>query len=481
MFINFPTSPVEGDTYTFGSVKYKYTSGKWVTFSSGVNQTAQNQTPNFQMFKRLATEAGYNLVAGSFEEGATVTSSTDAVLQYATGKYYTWNTTGTVAASSVPDGTWTDVTLTTLRSSRAPNVGNAAQTFDVATAVAGTNAVPMTQAQSMINTRSGSAGAFSFRNKIVDGRFDFWYEGTSQTTSGYGSDTMVLNQSVGSTKVHSQQPLIAGVDLPTIDCPSAKYFSRTVVTSVAGAGNNVLKGFKIEDVSTLAGKVATLSFYAKADSTKNIGLSATQYFGSGGSAAVGSIGSQLVSLSTSWKRYSVQITFPSVSGMTIGTGDYIQIGIAFDMGSTYSSQFGGLGQQSGTFDIACVQLEEGSVATPFEELPIEISQTRIGRYYKYITPTAARSVCMGCAYNTTDLRAFIDFDSPMRISPLVSIPALSAWALVGGSVLTATAVTVGEIDPFGFNFVFTTSGLTPRDCVQVRLNAAAPIIADARL
>lgn len=24
-----------------------------------------------------------------------------------------------------------------------------------------------------VNTRSGSAGAFSFRNKIIDGRFDF--------------------------------------------------------------------------------------------------------------------------------------------------------------------------------------------------------------------------------------------------------------------------------------------------------------------
>lgn len=258
---------------------------------------------------------------------------------------------------------------TIIGSSKTVNVNTLQQASDVTAA---------------INARVGSAGAFSFRNKIVDGRFDFWYEGTSQSSGGYGSDTMVFNQSIGSTKVHSQQLLVAGVDLPAIDCPSAKYFSRTVVTSVAGAENNVLKNFKIEGVSTLAGKVATLSFYAKADSAKNIGLSATQYFGLGGSASV-SIGSQLVSLSTSWKRYSVQINIPSIFGKTIGTGDYIQIGIAFDMGPTYSSQFGGLGQQSGTFDIACIQLEEGTVATPFEELPIEVSKVRLNRYFRAFT------------------------------------------------------------------------------------------------
>lgn len=111
---------------------------------------------------------------------------------------------------------------------------------------------------------------YGFKNKIVDGRFDFWYEGTSQTTGAYGSDTMWLNLSSGSTKTHSQQPLVAGVDLPAIDCPTAQYFSRTVVNSVAGASNYVVKWHKIENVATLAGKTVTLSFYAKADAVKSI-------------------------------------------------------------------------------------------------------------------------------------------------------------------------------------------------------------------
>ncbi len=226
------------------------------------------------------------------------------------------------------------------------------------------------------------AGGFSFRNKIVDGRFDFWHEGTSQTTSGYGSDTMWLNLHSGTTKVHSQQALVAGVDLPAIEVPTAKYFSRTVVTSVAGVNNLVAKVTKIEDVGTLAGKTATLSFYAKADAVKNITAYFSQQFGTGGSTAVDGIGGQLISLSTVWKRYSVQVTFPSITGKIIGTGNAIALTFGFDLGSGLTQMPNSCGQQSGTFDIACVQLEEGSVATPFEELPIEVSQKRIERYYE---------------------------------------------------------------------------------------------------
>ena len=111
------------------------------------------------------------------------------------------------------------------------------------------------------------------------------------------SGTMWLNGNVGSTKVHSQQPLVVGVDLPAIDCPSAQYFSRTVVTSVAVASNYVNMTHNIENVGTLAGKTVTLSFYAKADAAKNISIDLHQYFGASGSTDI-TTGGQLVALTT---------------------------------------------------------------------------------------------------------------------------------------------------------------------------------------
>lgn len=280
-------------------------------------------------------------------------------------------------------------------------------------------------------------GGFSFRNKIIDGRFDFWYEGVSQSASGYGSDTMWQNLHQGSSKTHSQQPLVAGVDLPAIECPSAKYFSRTVVSSVVGASNYAVKFHRIEDVNTLAGKTVTLSFYAKADSAKSISVGLMQAFGSGGFAAVG-VDGKSVALTNQWARYSVQFTIPSIVGKTIGSGSYLSLQIGFDLGSSYVGvqPYANIGQQSGTFDIACIQLEEGSVMTPFEELPIEISQARVGRYFEqqtisgdapcsWLTPTGAHS------------QQFM-FKFPKRAGVTCTVSAIPTGSVLSNAVSGAT-------------------------------------------
>lgn len=238
--------------------------------------------------------------------------------------------------------------------------------------------------QNALNLVSQFSG---FKNYIIDGRFDFWYEGTSQTSHGYGSDTMWFNAHVGSTKTHSRQSFSVGETFPDgTPCPT--YFSRTVVNSVAGIGNFIVKDTRIEDVTRLAGKTVTLSFYARADSNKNIALEILQNFGSGGSpsAQVHGIATQKMSLTTSWQKITKTITIPSISSKTLGTDGVhtSKTGILFyfDAGSNFNSRTDNLGQQSGTFDIAMVQLEEGSVATPFENTDRGTMEMRVGRYYE---------------------------------------------------------------------------------------------------
>ncbi len=214
-------------------------------------------------------------------------------------------------------------------------------------------------------------------NAIVDGRFDHWFEGTSQTSNGYGSDTMWHNYHAGSTKVHTRQTLLP-TDIP--DVPSAEFFSRTVVTSVAGAGNQVLKSCNIENVRRYAGKVVTLSLYIRSDTVKDIAIELAQVFGSGGSEFVATP-SQKITLSTSFQRFDIQISVPSVAGKTIATGSSLQLNLWLDAGSSFNSRTDSLGQQSGTFDIACIQLEEGSVATDFVEEDTGVSLARVQRHY----------------------------------------------------------------------------------------------------
>lgn len=86
---------------------------------------AKQKTQIYQLLKKSCAEAGLTLVAGSFEEGATVTLKTEVVWQQATGKIFAWfqDATKTVAAGSTPAtsggvgaGAWVDRTDVTLRS-----------------------------------------------------------------------------------------------------------------------------------------------------------------------------------------------------------------------------------------------------------------------------------------------------------------------------------------------------------------------------
>lgn len=219
-----------------------------------------------------------------------------------------------------------------------------------------------------------------FRNHLINGCFRVWQRGTSQTSNGYGSDDRWINGNVGSTKTHSQQTFTLGqTDVPG----NPSFFSRTVVSSVAGANNYTVKFQRIEGVRTLAGQTATLSFWAKADAAKNMAVEFVQSFGSGGSpsADIGGIGVTTIALTTSWKYYTVTVTLPSISGKTLGTNndDYVQMLFWFEAGSTYNSRTNSLGQQSGTFDIAMVQLE-AETATPFERRPFGMELALCQRY-----------------------------------------------------------------------------------------------------
>jgi hypothetical protein len=230
-------------------------------------------------------------------------------------------------------------------------------------------------------TISGSS-AFSFRNKIINGNFDFWQRATSQTTDSYGSDDRWFNGNVGSTKTHSRQAFALG---QTAVPNNPQFFSRTVVTSVANAANYVVKQQRIEDVTLSSDKTMTLSFWAKADANKNIAVEFVQLFGTGGSpsAQVTGIGVTTFALTTSWQKFTTTVTFPSVAGKTLGTNndDNYYFNMWFDAGSSNNARTNSLGQQSGTFDIAQVQLEEGTIATPFETRPLGVELALCQRYY----------------------------------------------------------------------------------------------------
>ena len=255
-----------------------------------------------------------------------------------------------------------------------------------------------------------------FRNRVINGNFDIWQRGTSLVSAvnnAYLADRW-KNEGAGSTTVISRQAFTLG---QTVVPYEPTYFHRTVVTSVAGAGNFAKFSQRVESVRTFAGQTAILSFWAKADAVKNLAVECVQNFGTGGapSAAVTAIDVTTKTLGTGFQFFTVSVTLPSISGKTLGSNgdDYLEVNFWYDAGSTFNARTLSLGQQSGTFDIAQVQLEPGSSATPFELLPIEVVDSLCRRFYRVIHWLVSYVATAG----SQDVYSVVNIEPNMRVIP----------------------------------------------------------------
>ena len=160
------------------------------------------------------------------------------------------------------------------------------------------------------------------------------------------------------------------------------------------------------------------------DSIKNISVVMSQNFGTGGSpsAFVGSIGVNKIAIGTTFERYEVTFVIPSITGKTIGTdgNDFIDISIFFDAGSSLDGSVDSLGNQSGTFDIACIQLEEGTVSTKFEEEEMSANLARVSRYYQVLDGNIVLYPESSDISVTKKISARLALSTKMRSAPIVS-------------------------------------------------------------
>jgi len=221
-----------------------------------------------------------------------------------------------------------------------------------------------------VNLLGSSVAYTAGKNRIINGNFAINQRNfTSNTTNGAYNFDRFLQANSGGTVTVTPQTFTAGT--APVSGYEAKNFVRIVTASQSAAGDYALYGQKIEDVRTLAGQTATVSFWAKASSgTPKIGVTLDQYFGTGGSASaavVNTVATQTIT--TSWVRYSFTITVPSISGKTIGTAENssLSLYIATSVGTTLvAAGYPNTGIQNATIDIWGVQVEAGSTATAFQ-------------------------------------------------------------------------------------------------------------------
>lgn len=298
---------------------------------------------------------------------------------------------------------------------------------------------------SLWNVGFGQAG----KNKIINGDFRINQRNFTSTTSvGYCFDRFATNFSIVGGTTASAQTFTTG-SAPVAGYESANYF-RAVTTSQTGTSNYVQLYQSIEDVRTLAGQTATISFWAKAASgTPKIGIEMVQQFGSGGSpsADVTTIGASAVTLSTSWARYSLTVSVPSISGKTVGTTantSSLRLTLWLSAGTDFNARTGSIGNQNNTFDIWGVQVEYGSVATPFQTATGTIQQELAAcqRYYvRWGGLNVYQNFGQGYADQTTTAIIQVPLPVTMRVVP-TSIDFSTLNLSTGGTNTTVTNCTL---------------------------------------
>lgn len=291
------------------------------------------------------------------------------------------------------------------------------------------------------------------KNAIINGNFDIWQRDVS-LPSGNGGRYLAdrwLNLAVGTTHTTTRELFVDGqTDVPN----NPKYFHRVNVTSVANPANVCVLTQRIEDVNTFSNEHITISFWAKADSPKNIATSLNKFFGPAGSPDENGLGVKTHALTTSWQKFTSTFLVSSTSGKTITTDHYIQPHWWFDAGSNFDSRNNSLGQQSGIFDIAQVQIEKGHIPTDFETRHIGFELFLCQRYYEKSydidvvpgTPTVLgeNGVTSGAA-PSGGATATVQFQVEKRINPTTTIynPATGAAGQMNRATFGAISATIG--------------------------------------
>lgn len=264
----------------------------------------------------------------------------------------------------------------------------------------------MTKARSSADFAAG--GFFAGKNKIINGNMNVWQRGTTFTPTAtgyfYTTDRWTGYCYSPSTVTISQQAFTPGTAPET--GYESQYFIRVNSTNTL----NLLQQ-NIEDVRTLAGQTVTVSFWAKSASAQTLTIYLSQSFGTGGSAGVDNTATKAIT--TSWARYSVNITLPSVAGKTIGANSFLA--------NTFT------GAINNALDIWGVQVEAGSVATPFQTATGTI-QGELAACQRYFVRTQdgaiyiTQVIGMGSYFTSSQVDVIVNLPVRMRTIPTFSAP-----------------------------------------------------------
>ena len=329
----------------------------------------------------------------------------------------------------------------------------------------------MSRAQLTSTVEQNTGGAVSpyvaGKNFIINGAMEIWQRGTSFTPSavGYCADRWSFNNNSAAT-----------LSRQTTSLTNFQYALRVQRNSGSTSTSQISVYESLETVSIypLIGQTITMSFWARAGanfSPSSSAMGAYVYSGTGTdqniqngytSAAVVAGGNS--TLTTTWTKYSVTGTVgSSITELALG----------------FTHNPIGTAGANDWFEVTGVQLELGSVATPFSRAGGTLSGelTACQRYYYQPSNTSANIGVMGAASTTGVARLYIAVPVPMR-GNTASVSYTGTPQLYDGvATISVTSIAFNTISENQLNInIGVASGLTQYRPYSLYLNGGTILV-----
>jgi hypothetical protein len=335
-------------------------------------------------------------------------------------------------------------------------------------------------------------GSMGFRNRIINGemRIDQRNAGASVTPST-GTYTIDRWQGFGSQASKFTVQQNAGSVTPPagytnyLGCTSSSAY--TVGSSEVFMVRQFIEGYNVADLGwgAAGAQTVTLSFWVRSSLTGTFGgclqndnaLSNRSYpF------------SYTISAANTWEQKTVTVAgdttgtwrTTTAAGITatfsLGAGSTLSGTAGTWAGANYLSATGAtsvVGTSGATFYITGVQLEAGSVASPFERRDYGRELMMCQRYLTVYGPGAV-FFATGNYYISTLCFCILNYN--MRSTPTLGVTAADITIQTNGLNLVASSVAIGEANLSSMRLDVTTSAATAGNGGNARLNASGKLL-----
>ena len=323
-----------------------------------------------------------------------------------------------------------------------------------------------------------TAGPLSNRNLIINGAMAVAQRGTSSTSTGYRTVDRIFGYYAESTQTQSQQSLTSGDPYNE----GFRYFYRVTNTSTSSATSaisEIQQKIEGQNINQSGWNFKSSSSYLTVSFWVRSSLAGTYYFWlySPETSSVGYYRIPFTLSANTWKK--VTHTIPGNSGLTIDNDNGIGLhcywvphyGTDYTGSTAQTEQWSGrtgndylpdfpqnwCNTASATFDITGVQLEPGTVATPFEHRSYGDELRLCQRYYETCyqqglapgSSTSQNNILAVCPGNINRGYGHLQFQVKKRASATVTFYSTSGASGKFRNATQGTDITMSAACSFG--------------------------------